>query len=81
MHLELEVKDFKKAHLFDGEVPCASHVIAHANPLFRSFMSMIQMFDVYLILVVQSMEESLALALPTLELSSRKLDCLPRVLE
>ena len=35
----------------------------------------------YLILVVQSMEESLALVLPTLELSSRKLDCLPRVLE
>ena len=69
------------AHLFDGEVPCASHVIAHANPLFRSFMSMIQMFHVYLILVLQSMEESLALVLPTLELSSRKLDCLPRVLE
>ena len=34
----------------------------------------------YLILVVQSMDESLALVLPTLELSSRKLDCLPRVL-
>ena len=35
----------------------------------------------YLVLVVQSMDESLALVLPTLELSSRKLDCLPRVLE
>ena len=69
------------AHLFDGEVPCASHVIAHVNPRFRSFMSMIQMFHVHLILVLQSMEESLALVLPTLELSSRKLDCLPRVLE
>ena len=40
----------------------------------------IPIFNGYLILVVQSMDESLALVLPTLELSSRKLDCLPRVL-